>query len=122
MSEERIEVGDDGRARLEKDMGLDINPATGRAYESQGDFKNIDLGIGGRFHDGKAVCRTFRCSSCGAKETEPAWGRGVYHWSSFIFGRAKLAICPNCTYKVLALFPNLKGICAAVNGGELRNG
>jgi len=117
----KIEVGADGRERLERDMGLDINPETGRAYEDQGDFHNLGLGAGGRFYDGKAVPRSIRCTGCGAHVVEAAWGQGFENCGAFDFGPAgSFFICRECCARVLRGFPNIRAIVAAASGGKLK--
>lgn len=117
----RVEVGDDGRARLEKDLGLDMDPATGRAYESQGDFHNMGLNAGGRFYNGAAVPRAMRCDACEARVLEDKWGRGFQNCGGFDFG-GPFFLCPGCVLKALNLFPRIKGIVAAMNGGNVKRG
>lgn len=117
-----IAVGDDGRARLEKDLGLDINPATGRAFESQGDFHNLNLGAGGRFHDGEAVPKSRKCAECGALVREKFWGQGFRNCGAFVFQGLKFFVCSECVLKVLHSFPNVRGIVSATYGGTIRRG
>lgn len=117
---ETIEVGDDGRARLDKDMGLRIDPDTGHAYESQGTFRNLDLGAGGAFYDGIAVPRSVRCAGCESVVVENAWGQGFLNCGSFQFGAGSFFLCRECVMRALHTFPHIKGIVAAMNGGKVR--
>lgn len=116
-----IRVGDDEIAKREKAMGLDINPKTGRAYEDQGSFENLGLGAGGRFYNGKAVPRAMRCDACEATVVEDQWGRGFRNCGGFDFG-GQFFLCPECVLKALHLFPRIRGIVAAMNGGDVKRG
>ena len=117
----RVEVGADGRERLERDMGLDIDPKTGRAYQDQGDFQNLGLGSGGRFYDGRAVPRSVQCTGCEAVVIERAWGQGFQNCGAFDFGPAgSFFLCQECVARVLRGFPRIRGIVAAMNGGNVK--
>lgn len=118
-TQDRASAGDDGRARLEKDLGLDIDPKTGRAYESQGDFHNLGLGTGGRFYNGAAVPRTARCHNCEGFVTEAFWGQGFENCGGVDIG-GQWFLCPECIKKVLAVLPRVRALVAAHNGGDLK--
>lgn len=120
--DEMIEVGDDGRARLEKDMGLKIDPETGHAYESQGNFQNMGIGAGGAFYNGVAVPRSVKCAACSGIVAEDSWGRGFLNCGSFQFGDGSFFLCRECVMRALQLFPTIKGMVAAMNGGDVRRG
>lgn len=115
-----VKVGDDGRTRLEKDLGLDIDPATGRAYESQGDFANLGLGTSGRFRNGVAVPRVACCAACERIEAEAWYGAGWTNWGALLIG-GQWWICRECVLRVLHSLPMLRAKVAATNGGNLRS-
>jgi len=116
-----VRAGMDEIERREKAMGLDIDPKTGRAYEDQGSFENLGLGAGGRFYNGKAVPRVMRCDACEGRVVEDAWGRGFRNCGGFDFG-GQFFLCPECVLKALKLFPRIRGIVAAMHGGDLKRG
>lgn len=121
--EAEIHVGDDETTRREKDMGLDINPDTGRAYESQGSFQNMGLGAGGRFYDGRAVPRSVRCTACEAVVLEAAWGQGFENCGAFDFGPGgSYFLCSECVARVLRVFPRIRGFVSAMTGGKITSG
>lgn len=118
--------GMDGRARMERDLGLQMNPKTGRAYESQGDFHNLGLKAGGRFIEGKALPQAFKCSGCGALVIEDHWGKGFENCGAISCGSlrfvAEFWLCRECVLKALRIFPSIKGMLAAMHGGDLKRG
>jgi hypothetical protein len=124
--EKSIEVGDDEITKRERAMGLDINEKTGRAYKSQGDFHNLGLQAGGHFRDGNALPAAFTCAACSTVVVGKDW-RAIYdNCSAVTCGSLRFDvefhICRECTLKVLNLFPNIKGIMAAMHGGDLKRG
>lgn len=113
-----ITGGQDGRERLERDLGLEINPKTGRAFESQGTFQNLGLGAGGRFYDGRAVPRVARCEACEGMVQEAAWAMGFQNCGALDLGPGgAFFLCQECILKALRLFPRLRALVAAANGG-----
>lgn len=122
----KIQVGDDGITRRERDMGLIINKKTGRAYKSQGDFTNFQMHANGRFIDGKALPSAFRCAECGELVIANDWRQMYTNCSGVMIGHIKLAhefhICPGCTLKVLKTLPNITGMVKAMHGGDLKRG
>lgn len=116
-----IRVGDDETTKRERDIGLDVDPKTGRAYESQGDFQNLGIGAGGRFYNGVAVPRAVQCGACGARVVEDQWGRGFQGCGAFDFN-GQFFLCSECVLRVLYLFPRIRGVVAAMHGGDLKRG
>ncbi len=131
-----VEGGEDGRTRAERDMGLDIDPATGRAYTSQGDASNLQTGLRGRFHDGIMVPRSFRCEACASVVTERRFGEGFPNCGAlglnpgqYAFQRCgsldlgpggRFNLCGECIERMVNAVPQLAGLIAAMNGGKIR--
>ena len=124
--ESSIAVGDDEITKGEKAMGLDIDPKTGRAYKSQGDFHNLGIGYGGQFRDGNAIPSAFRCAGCEKVVVGIDWRQAFHNCSGINAGSLRFVtefwLCPECTLKALNLFPNIKGLVKALHNGDVSRG
>ena len=114
---ERITVGEDEIARTQREMGLEINPETGRAYESQGTFTN-SAGGSGRFRDGLALPKSSVCGGCEKRVTEDEYGQGFRNCGEIILGgRGAHFLCSECLARaLLKLSPVVMAIRATGSG------
>lgn len=117
-----IEVGDDEVAKVQRDMGLEIDPATGRAYESQGSFSN-SAGASGRFLDGVAIPRSSACSNCERMVVESEYGQGFRNCGALRLGtRGDHFLCGACVARALLSLPNVVTAIRAAGSGIATTG
>jgi len=111
------QAGDPPATRAQRDMGLEIDESTGNAFPDQGTFHNVDLRMSGRFRNGVAIPRSWKCP-CGEDVREEWHGQGFRNCGSIVDGTTPpMNVCSGCVEEAVARMPQLATRVRALGSG-----